>query len=167
MNRRLLKFKKGGAKNDRNYLVKFEVPRPYPEDGDIQTFECNDEPHPDLEKALQDMGNHLLAICEIPKSEKRPVFISGVTFTYKAMDPLVTVNGLVIVGVRKLLNSDAPLVLTSPHRTNIPYGEGQDADEKNLDSATLEDMAILEREVFAYMDGIKRGQPDLFNEDED
>jgi hypothetical protein len=155
MERRLLKFKYGFASDtdSRKCLVKYELERA---DGeyDLFTFECNDEPHPDLNFKLQGMAKHLIEICELPSD--RVVTVNSVTCTHKDMDGQ-TVHGLVISGTRALNTSDAPMCLNSPHKTNVPYAEDQDASDKNLSGTCLSDLALLADEVFAYVDG-KRSQ---------
>jgi hypothetical protein len=162
--RRLLKFKYGGSHSEedsKKTFVKFEKER---DDGsfDLFTFECDDEVHPDLTKALQAMKPHLLENCELP--DDRLVDVKSITCTYKAMD-VGEVRGLVISGVRQLQNSNAPMVLTMPHKTDQPYTEDGD-DRICLSSACLDDLDRLSEEVFAYVDG-KRAQLEMDFQGED
>jgi len=157
--RRLLKYKYGGSpanEESKKTFVKFEKERG-DGDYDIFTFECDDEPHPDLVKALEAMAPHLRENCEIDDSRK--VTVKSVTCTHKQMEGF-EVHGLVISGLRELRNCNSPMSLNSPHKTDIPYADDQDADDMNLTSECLDDLAVLEREVFAYVDG-KRAQLEL------
>ena len=156
--RRLLKFKYGfsGEESSRKCLVKFEQQRG---DGeyDAFTFECNNEPHPDLNTKLQDMAEHLIQICEL--DHEHMVIVKSVTVTHKDMD-FGTVRGLVISGTRTLATCNAPMCINSPHKTDVPYAEDQDPDDNNLTCACLDALDELEKEVFAYVDG-KRSQAEF------
>ena len=157
--RRLLKFKYGSSSEGetKRVFVKFEKERD-DNQADIFTFECDDDAHPDLKKAPEAMVPHLLENCEIKAEEGYKIAVRSVTSTYKEMED-GTVHGLVISGLRELRYSRAPLVLTSPHKTDIPYSEG-DEDAPLLTSACLGAFDDLESEVFAYVDG-KRAQGEL------
>lgn len=158
--RRLLKFKYGSSSEDefKKCLVKYEFKR---DDGysDVFTFECDDEPHPDLKEALEGMVEHLLENCEIASEEGHKITVKSVTCTYKDMDDVGLVRGLVISGVRELRRSNSPMVLNSPHKTDQPYTEDGD-DDICLSSRCIDALYGLEREVFAYLDG-KRAQGEL------
>lgn len=158
--RRLLKFKYGGSSQDedsRKVFVKFEKERG---DGayDVFTFECNDEPHPDLNKRLQNMVPHLRENCELTDDTK-VIVVRSVTCTHKEMEGF-EVHGLVISGLRTLSNCNAPMNLTSPHKTDRSYNEEDEDDTNLLSSACLEALDALSEEVFAYVDG-KRSQLEL------
>lgn len=155
--RRILKFKYGSRGEDeaKKVFVKFEKLRG---DGtfDVYTFECDDEAHPDLSKALQTMKPHLIENCELP--DDRMIEVKSITRTYKDME-VGEVRGLVISGVRQLQNSDAPMVVTMPHKTDQPYTEDGD-DSICLTSQCMDDLDALEVEIFAYVDG-KRAQLEM------
>lgn len=132
--RTLLKFKT----SDEGCLVRYEQSRDGGEPDTI-TLESMDGPATALTGALKAMAAHLLAICEMPATMEKDVTIIGVTITHNEE----TGRGIVITGLRKLKKIDAPLVLNSPHTTEIGYQCNDSLNE-------------LERQVFAYVDGARR-----------
>jgi len=143
MSRRLLKFK---ASSDGGYLAKYEV------DGkqgtDTITFESTDAPLPELNAALQKMVDHVVAIAEFPVGWRGDIKIIGVTCTYSN-----DVQGLVITARRELENSNAPLIVNTPHFTREPYNEDSEDDIGIFSSECGDDLDALEVQVFGYVDG--------------
>lgn len=156
MDRRLLKFKYGSGSSDKKVLIKFEVENSG--DYDTFTFESNDDAHPDLRSALKNLAPHLLENCEV-EDNRLPVNVLGVTCTYKTMESGL-IRGLVITGARDLEDSNSPLVLNSPHKTDFHYSETDESGIGLLKPKCLELLDDLIREVFAYLDG-KRAQAEL------
>lgn len=159
--RRLLKFKYGTGEDSefKKCLVKFETSRA-DGDYDIFTFECDDDPSPDLKKRLDAMAEFLLENCEIEKNEiAHKVQVKSVTCTHKEMEGF-DVHGLVISGTRELKNCNAPMCLNSPHKTDVPYCEDSDDESILLSPECLHALDALVSEVFSYVDG-KRAQLEL------
>ena len=158
--RRLLKFKYGSGSEEefKKCLVKFETLRG---DGeyDVFTFECDDEPHPDLKKKLEAMIPFLLENCEFEADPAHKITVKSITCTHKAMDSF-DVHGLVISGLRELKHCNAPMNLTSPHKTDRAYSDEDEGYDNLLSSACLNALDELVVEIFAYVDG-KRAQLEL------
>lgn len=156
--RRLLKLKYNSGSTDKKVFLKYEEQSA---DGPVNviSFESNEEPHPDLIKALQDMAKHLQEICEIETLSGRLITVRGITVTYKKMDDGRLIRGLVISGTRELYTSQSPMSLNSPHKPEDPYSPTGD-EAYCLTPECVEDVERVVREAFAYLDG-KRAQGTL------
>jgi hypothetical protein len=150
--RRLLKFKTGSSRTE--VLAQYEIDRGNPDDGmDKITLESSEMPSMAVIGALQAMARHMVDIAELPADWLDDLTIIGVTVTHTN-----DVQGLVITATRKLENSNAPLVLNTPHFTRCSYNEDP-VDDKGIFSGDCgDDLDALEKLVFAYVDGGERTQ---------
>jgi len=152
--RHLLKFKTDSARNE--FLVKWEADT---KTGMQETFtmESTERPTKKVLDALEMMGPHLCEIAELPDGWLEDMTILGVTITRNE-----GVQGLVITATRELEESNAPLVLNSPHFTDSAYSEGGDGNGKSIYSDECADaIAELEKLAFDYIDGKEREQQQL------
>lgn len=151
--RRLCKCKIGKDDNGRVVVViKYEIPD---STGDFTKVEIenHDIPHPDLKAALSAMIPHLRENAELPANWTLDVISCTITHKHE-------IQGLVITGRRELENSNAPLILNTPHFTQESYNEEDDSGVGVFSSACGEAIDVLEREAIAYVDG-KREQLEL------
>jgi hypothetical protein len=124
-------------------------------------IECKDAPHPDLRNALQAMREYLKAHAEFPTTWDVSVISVTVTHTNE-------VQGLVITGRRDLKNSNAPLIINTPHYTREPYNEDDESDMGIFSTSCGEALDTLETETLAYVDGKRsQGELDFDGEDEE
>ncbi len=148
--RRLLKFKY--SEKDREVLVKYEI------DGkasmpEIITLESHERPTPAVTLRLDAMAAHLVEIAELPEDWLDELTILGVTITHTD-----GVKGVVITATRALEESNAPLVLNSPHFTETEYSETGGNGKSIFSTECAEALKKLEKLVFAYVDGEEREQ---------
>jgi len=147
---------------DETILIRYRVTGGegrYPE---TITLEGTEPPLEALKAALQGMAEHAVRMMEAPAHWAEELTVLSVTVTHHDVD------GLVITSLRKLDNSDAPLVLNTPHFT---FGARDDFQELGIASTecieTLDQLAAL---AFDYVDGERkqrvlefetRAEPDL------
>lgn len=154
-NRRVCKVKIGKDSIGREMVtIKIEQPDQV---GDFTAIlmECRDIPHPDLRKALENMGDHLIEHCEFPSTWRHDIAVIGVTITHTN-----DIQGLVITGKKELKYCNAPLIINSPHYTREPYNEDDDSDMAIFTGECGDHLDTLEKEALAYVDG-KRAQLEL------
>jgi len=162
MSRRLLKFKMNDYSGvtivyERENENLFEV-------FDEYRIKCADQPRSELVAALGKMAKHVVDMCELPNYTLSSIDVIGLTVTHTAVEHQEEdVQGVVISGVRRLKNSNAPMIINTPHFTREPLSP--DADKGVFSFECAIDVDRLEQLVFAYVDG-ERAQLDLFDEDE-
>lgn len=123
------------------------------------SFSCLDEPKPDFVKALRDLDQDVLEMCELPEDYLGRIQTSGVSFSYGGENETM---GAVIIASMILHKSNTGLNLNTPHKTKDFYGET--GDEKQLLNPTcVSRLNHLMEEAEDYVKGI-RAQGDLFNQ---
>lgn len=135
--RRLLKFKL----KDSDVFVKYEKPSESAAIPDTVTLESGEAPRSELRDAMKALRADVVEMTELPIDEDELTVI-GVSFTHGDYD------GVVVTALRELENSNAPLVLNTPHFTN-----DEEADVGVYSMDCQERLDDLESLVFAYVDG--------------
>jgi hypothetical protein len=120
------------------------------------SMKCKSEPHPDLIFALGNLIPHVMAICELPESYREDLTVSGVSFTYKETENNGTVSGAVITSQKLLKNHPAPLIINTPHKTDVPYSETSDT-AACLSTEAAMALENVKTEAVEYIKG-KRGE---------
>ncbi len=121
------------------------------------TFLCCDEPKPSFHKALDDLGQDVIEMCELPAEYLSRIRISGLSLSHGGENKTM---GAVIVAQMILHKSNVPLNLNTPHKTEDFYGET--GDEAQLLSAGCQKrIRIMIEEAEDYIKGI-RAQQNLF-----
>jgi hypothetical protein len=129
---------------------------------DILSLVCPENPLPSFIQAFMDLRRHLLLICEIPIDKEiiERSHVKGATLTYSGDDDIL---GAVISGILKLMHSNSPLVLNTPHK-NTDY-PGDMGDPKTLmDEDCADALETLITEAEKYLNG-DRAQEELFPEE--
>ena len=149
MNGRITKIK---AKKG-EYTFSWEVYQESTKNWDKHTLVCKDAPREELKERLQVMKNHVTEICEFEQGATKKIAVSGISVSYTDDN-----RYLVIMAMKALTNSQAPLIINTPARPEIPDGE---CTEKYCMSDELErDLEILEEEAWRYING-DRAQMDF------
>ena len=145
--KRLCKLKYN-AKED-EMLVKYEVHER--DHVDTFTLESTEGPRSELVTALKTMAGHLCGICEFPGDWASKITVRSVTVTWSN-----EIRGLVITGLRALDGSNSPLVVNSPHFTEVPYNDDSES-QKNIYSLECGiALDILTELAFKFVDGERR-----------
>lgn len=136
-------------------LVKYTVERDEEGTLDTVTVETHDLPRPELKEALEAMADHMVDMIEAPHDWRNEITVLSVTVTSSN-----DVQGLVITGMRELENSNAPLVINTPHFTREPYNEEDDSDVGIFSFECADALDELERLVIRFVEG-ERAQQEL------
>ncbi|MFP4066236.1 MAG: hypothetical protein ACLFS5_01925 [Spirochaetaceae bacterium] len=145
-----LKYKEGEG-----VFVEYTVDRNDNSARDTMTLKTNDAPRRELADALQAMAPHLVEMIEAPREWLASITVRSVTVTHTN-----DVQGLVITGLRELENSNAPLVINTPHFTRESYNEGGGDDIGIFTSACANALDELETLALRFVDG-DRAQQEL------
>jgi hypothetical protein len=123
---------------------------------DEHTLTGCDEPRVEFSKAWSGLSHHFIDICELPPEFVNKASVTSITLSYSGEDDVM---GATISGNIRLVNSDCPLNITTPHKPSRPYSEGAQAHILTGDCVKV--IREIEREAFVYIAGI-RMQQDLF-----
>jgi hypothetical protein len=123
------------------------------------SFSCSDEPKPSFIRALSDLAQDSLSMCELPEDYLSRLRISGVSLSYGGEKETM---GATIIAQMILLKSNIALNLNTPHKIEEFYGET--GDEAQLPSEPcVGRIKTLITEAGDYVKGI-RAQQNLFNQ---
>lgn len=126
---------------------------------DEYAFTCSEEPRPDFYRALKDLGQDVIVMCELPESYLDRITVKGVSFSYAE-----GVMGAVIIANMDLNKSYQGLNMITPHKACAMYNPDTPADDMQLlDSKCIERLELLQEEAEAYIKG-DRAQGTLFPE---
>lgn len=151
--RELLKLKI----KDNEVFLKYQVTGSgFPE---TVTLESTEPPRKELRDALQKMVDHVVDLCELPPSWREDMTVRSVTVTHNDVD------GLVITALRDLDNSNAPMVVNTPHFTRSGRDENQEPGIYSCDCGR--DLDELERLALEYADGRRQQQVLEFETEEE
>lgn len=155
MNGRITKIK---AKKG-EYTFWWEIFQKETKNWDKFTLVCKDPPKEELKERLQVMANHVVEICEFEQSATKKIAVSGITVSYTQEN-----RYLVITALKDLNYSQAPLVINTPARPELPNGEC--TEEFCMSKVLRNDLMALENEAWLYING-DRAQQSLFNENQE
>ncbi len=152
-----LKFKKIKMTKDGKVQAEYEIKN---EKGgmDEYSFSCADEPKPSFRKAIDDLREDVLDICELPDEYLDRIRVNGVSFSWGGENETM---GAVIIAQMLLEKSNGNLNLNTPHKIAEFYGETGDG-RQLLDPDCVGRLGKLIDEAADYVKGI-RAQGSLFN----
>lgn len=130
-----------------------------PHGNDKYSMESLDEPAPVFKRALQNLAQHVIDICELSDEAPESFTVLGVS-----LSDTEGISGVTITALKELAHSNAPLVLNTPHKPFEPYTEGVE-DPNCLTDDQIEAVEILIEAARDYLRG-KRAQGDLFSSGE-
>lgn len=122
------------------------------------TLDCPEKPAPELLKAIATLDQDVIEICEQPKDSS--IAVSGVSFSYGGDNQVM---GAVIMAKRMLKQSDAILVLNTPHKASESYNDATSAPGALLSDGCQKRLKKVINETVKYIEG-KREQTNLFDE---
>lgn len=125
---------------------------------DEYSMTCADLPRPQLRNAMQDLGPHIIEMCELPKNYLDRITVTGVSFSYGGDKDVM---GATITSQMKLTFSNCDLNLNTPHKASESYNE-YEADPKQL--LTDDCIKVLDNlcaEIKLYIEG-ERAQINMF-----
>jgi len=149
---RIVKFK---ILKDGGVSIKWE--RPNGSSMDEYQIRCWDEPDVGLVKAMAVLREDVIEMCEL-KDDPDLVFVKGVSFSYGGDNDTM---GAVITAQKKLIKSNAPLMINTPHKSEEPYAEGAGGDL--LSPECVQRLYDLQGVVGKYIDG-ERAQQTMFKD---
>jgi hypothetical protein len=123
------------------------------------SFSCSDEPKPSFIKALGDLAQDALSMCELPDDYLNRIRISGVSLSYGGENETM---GCVIIAQMILHKSNVVLNLNTPHKIEEFYGETGDESQLLSEPCTGRIKTLI-TEAGDYVKGI-RAQQNLFNQ---
>ena len=123
------------------------------------SFSCSDEPKPSFIKALNDLAQDALSMCELPNDYLSRIRISGVSLSYGGENETM---GAVIIAQMILHKSNVALNLNTPHKIEEFYGE-TGGESQLLSEACVGRIHALIDEAEDYVKGI-RAQANLFDQ---
>lgn len=117
----------------------------------------DEDPTPEFKDAMDDLRDHLIEWIEITDGlSTSKVTIRGVSFSDSN-----GIMGACITGLISLTDSNSPLCINTPHKSEMPYSEGGD-DSVCLTSRCTDALKKVMDQCKAYLDG-KRAQQELFD----
>lgn len=126
---------------------------------DEYSFTCSEEARPGFYRALKDLAQDVIAMCELPGSYLDKITVKGVSFSYAE-----GIMGAVITSSMSLDKSYQGLNLNTPHKASAMYNPDTPADDMQLlDSKCIERLETLQEEAEVYIKG-DRAQGTLFPE---
>lgn len=144
-NRDLNKFK---IDKNGKVFIDYTAYNPKTKTTDRFTIESDEEPRGELVEALQDLVNAAVEFGELPETWIPTLTVRSITETHKD-----DVNGAVITVLRELDNSNSPLVINTPHKTDGSYTEVDDTDIGLMSIESRRMIGDLEREIWRYVEG--------------
>lgn len=117
---------------------------------------CAEEPAPSFVDALRALVPHVRGIMEWPDNyAEGRLEVSGVSFSMSKSE----IEGAVISGYVRLVQSDGAWAWNTPHMPFEPYG---DASQSTLSDDAVEAVRAVREEARKYLGG-ERAQPGLFD----
>jgi hypothetical protein len=123
-------------------------------DEDQFSLSCSQRALPEFYLALNELGKHVVKICELPDEYASGLTVLGVKFTWTD-----EIMGAVISAKKALSDCDSPLFLNTPHMPEKPYSPTGGG--KCLPGETVDALADLKEEAERYVRG-ERAQLSLF-----
>ncbi|CDX01274.1 Hypothetical protein DPCES_1387 [Desulfitobacterium hafniense] len=126
---------------------------------DEYSFNCSEEPRPELKEAMTALAPHVVDMCELPEEYLSKIEVKSVSFSYGGENATM---GATISGQMKLENSYCGLNLNTPHKASEMYNPSSEPDEMQLlTEECIDDLEVLCEEVKLFIDG-ERAQQRLF-----
>ena len=122
-------------------------------DWDNFTMSSKETPLPSFPAAMAALAKDVEVVCELPEGERDNITPTGISHSYTDNDSFI-----VITAQRKLLSSRSPMNINTPAKSM----EGDD--EFAADTSLIDDIATLEEQAFAYIDGQRAQQKLDFDE---
>jgi len=122
------------------------------------TVDCKQQPKPEFTLALAALKIDFHEICEFAKGELKKIDVTGASFRYTGDNN--DTMGAVITGKRALTNSNVPLVINTPFKSE-DNNTGKQPKKALLTVGCVERLATLMEEAKKYIKG-SRAQQDLF-----
>jgi len=121
---------------------------------DAYSVEISEAPAPGFTKALENLAQDVLTICELPTDEDtlKTIKVLGVSISHTDTETEGVVRGFTISALKDLKDSNSPLVLNTPHKPEAPYSKSGD-NSNCLYLETVERIDTLIEEAEKYLKG--------------
>ena len=126
---------------------------------DEYSFSCGDEPKASFRKAMDELAQDVIEICELPQDYLSRIRVSGVSLSWGGENETM---GAVIIAYMILEESNNNLNLNTPHKTAEFYGATGDP-KQLLYPECVARIQILIAEASDYVKGI-RAQANMFDQ---
>ena len=152
---RFIKIKVKSEDGKNRIHLEFERPK----GGDYDQYMLNsiDAPAPSFHDALQALAQDVVELCELPDDYWHRIIVKGVSFSYGGEQEVM---GATITATMRLMESNAPLNLNTPHKAEEPYAETGDP-KQLLDPACARRLHMLIIEAEQFVKGVRQ-QIDAF-----
>jgi hypothetical protein len=137
--------------------IYIEYENPNGSNFDSFVIKSNDKAAPSFYEALQGLGKDVVDMCEFQDSDIALTLVRGVSFSYGGDDDTM---GATITATKKLLNSNAPLNINTPHKAEKFYSGSGDP-KQLLDPDCVRRLKVLIEEAAQFVGGV-RAQLDVF-----
>lgn len=107
--------------------------------------------------AMSELNMHIVQLCELPNDVGSDLKATSISFSDNE-----GVMGAVITGTKKLSNSNTPLLLHTPHKTE--FNKDGNTTVKHLPADTCRCLRKLQEAAIYYLKG-KRAQGNLFDKE--
>ena len=155
VNQRFLKIKV--ETKDFRDRIRLEFEKKNGQAWDEFMMNSNDKPAPSFHVALQALAQDVLEMCELPLDYRERIVVKGVSFSYGGEKEVM---GVTITATMRLMDSNVPLNLNTPHKAEEPYAETGDP-KQLLDPACVRRILALSIEAEQFIRGV-RLQTDMF-----
>jgi hypothetical protein len=103
--------------------VHLEWENPKGQDRDELSIDSCDKPAPTFHEALQALAGDVVEMCELPPDSINRIIVKGVSLSYGGEKDVM---GCTITATMKLMKSNAPLNLNTPHKAEDFYAKTGD-----------------------------------------
>ena len=93
---------------------------------DEYQFTCSEEARPEFYKAMEDLRENVIEMCELPENYLERIKVRGVSFRYGGPDETM---GATISAAMSLEKSYPNLNINTPHKASAMYNEDTPDDE--------------------------------------
>jgi len=157
--RRITRFKINKAGKVR---CEYEIARGE-EEFDEYGFTSKDKPVPELENKFKEFGEYVDDICELNLEEHQMyrLEVRGFSFSYAGDKEVM---GCTITAIKKLSNSNSPLILNTPHKIAEFYSD-HGSEKQLMPDGMYDDLKELCELIQKYIDGERAQEKLNFSEE--
>ncbi|MBN2286929.1 MAG: hypothetical protein JXI43_10810 [Tissierellales bacterium] len=156
-----MRFKKIKITSDDKIHLEYEKANKQ-HDQDQFTMTGSEKALPEFYEAMADLAKFVCEMCELPDTDIERIKVRGVSFSWAGESNTM---GAVIMAQKKLIHSNCPLNINTPHKTEEFYAENGD-EKQLLPTGCADFLYALCDEAERYLNG-ERSQTDLFSDKEE
>jgi len=120
---------------------------------DEHVLRSNERPRPEFIDSFLELRQAVIIEAELPDEMLSQITPSGLSLSYYDDGRM----GAVITGIRKLQNSNSPLVINTPHKPDAPANDNDQTPLLSVETSELIDVVV--REAVLYVQGDRAEKP--------